>query len=538
MKKTCNAAMAALFLAFMADASDTMKIPLNKWKPLQTRIESVSPDILKITYSDRGTWPEARCALPEKGISQYDALLGEIRFTGEVPAQGTAFIFYTAPYRTAKGELVPARRLIANFDQILQLRPVPADRWLTFEWNYKKLRAWATPAHVEPFNFNEVYAIGISCSKRKTFMNLEIRNIRLEKKQNMKNEAEFERFKKNHKPGTLKNKKLVMWAYAKAGRQTNSVADTVAHLSEYKKISGIDGISMDITHASTPGEKSASFRDRIFTEEPWSPAWQAHLDKAVKLVKNADWGHLRHNFFRLDIVGQGTFKNPDGTPKTLDWFDDALWKNILRKVTKFAEAAQKANCNIMFDNESYSTKPYDYAMRYKNTGRSFAEYEKKVRQRGREVAEAFAAGHPHATVIFMFAPWVLDFEKEQDIYGLLPAFLDGMCEADTSLKLIDGYERGYGFTDRESVLRGLFDQCSRGPARSLSPERYRQKMNVGFGIWIQFRGLQPEPFAKMALEALRECKEYVWLYTEKAPLDNAMTRTYLQEISKMRESGR
>ncbi len=498
--------------------SGELAIPAAGWPANDgIRLSTPEPGVLGIDFIAKKGWPEGRHEVPG-GLAAYDTLSFEAKVSG---LKSFSLILY------AKG----GRDIISAAD--LYSKPeLPQNEWVKIVWHFKKKAGWITPPRSTPYPFDKVNALGFCAAASKTGARqfLQVRNLRFTSENLAESESEkaVRQFIADHRPGTPRGKKLLIWAAT--GVRTkytvdNTAEDVIAALPEYRKYA-VDGVVMDVL--------PMPFRDNFFTPAPMD---KAGLDRVTELVKKADWGTLRNNFFRVDIVGMDRWKNTDGSPKALDWFDDALFeKSIWPKWTYFAAKAKEVGFGMCFDNESYMTQPYNYYEKYRASGRSFAEYEAKVRQRGREFAEALAKGAPDLQVMMLFASWVPRREKEYDVYGLLPAFVDGMCEAKTSLRLIDGYEGGYEFTGRESVLRGLYDIQRRAPAASLIPELYRKRMEPAFGIWLRPEVLSAGSFAELVRNSLSESGKYVWIYTENAPLTRPEVRQYLETMTKQRSS--
>jgi hypothetical protein len=292
-------------------------------------------------------------------------------------------------------------------------------------------------------------------------------------------------------------------------------------LDLYKKYNNVNGLIMKMDDKRSP-----IFVDSFFTPGKLDTSI---IDRAVDLYNKTDWGNFTDNFFLLTIAGMaGKQYMVDGKTSVLDWFDDDLFYNhVYPKIGYFCRAVKAMGANICFDNEAYSTEPYDYYYKYKKSGRSFKEYEDKVCQRGKELAEIICSNYPKAKVLLLYGPWATGrLRKEEARYGLLPAFFDGLCEADTDLTLIDGYEGGYEFTTHESVLKGLYTskKCYK---YSKDPLKYQEKIKNDFGIWVRPNVMTKESFSKLLVDSLKECDEYVWVYTEDWPIDNDKTMEYM-----------
>ncbi len=123
---------------------------------------------------------------------------------------------------------------------------------------------------------------------------------------------------------------------------------------------------------------------------------------------------------------------------------------------------------------------------------SFADYQEQGRRRGREVVAAVAAEHPDIAVptYFIYGGLPGDPEAaagarlEVDIYGLLPAFVEGMLAASTpSVTIVDGTESAYTFSEL-SQLQTAAVRLEVGGQRFVAPElraRFRAQTQIGLG---------------------------------------------------------
>lgn len=425
-------------------------------------------------------------------------------------------------------------RAIVNVGELIKHREVPNDAWQEVVWNFRENPGWITPPSPNPFDFDNVLSIGFcvkgdSATKDSCF---EIKNIVFCKEATMDEEIVnenrfFNEFILNHKKGTLNNKKVILWASTKATSKTRmgwtSIKSVIQMFDVYKQYKNANGLIMKIEDDNN--------RRPVFVDSFFNPVEldTAVIDEAIDIYKKIDWGNFTDNFFLMTICGiHAPQFRINGKQATLDWFDDDLFYNhIYPKVEYFCKALRSIGAHICFDNEAYDTEPYDYYFKYKNNGRSFAEYEEKVRQRGKEFAKVVSASYPNAKVMMLFGPWVIgQMPREEARYGLLLAFYDGLCEAKTNLTLIDACESGYEFTSYESILKGLYDskKCYK---TSKYAEIYKEKIKTDFGIWVRPDIMSKEAFSDLLLNSLTECNEFVWVYTENSPLDDDRVFDYI-----------
>lgn len=223
----------------------------------------------------------------------------------------------------------------------------------------------------------------------------------------------------------------------------------------------------------------------------------------------------------------------------LDWFDDATWDIIFAKVRMLSELAADAGMRgFAIDTEQYRPGVFMYGLQAHREAKSFEEYQAQVRRRGRQLMEVMAVDNPQATILYMYANSFLyqqiggDASPVGEMYGLLPAFIDGMMEGGPEAEFIDGFEQSY--ISSKYKTHGEFVHAAgliREGGRKIStlPELYARKMKVGFGLWppgdegFKTGRVDPAEYSYSAddLEhalhyALRESDGLVWLYMGKA----------------------
>lgn len=453
-------------------------------------------DILKITYSKKqGKYPQVRKFF-SNGLKGYNRFSCELKFS--VPMPGLAFILQQGKYRA-----------IASAINIAQIREFPPNQWVKVQWDFRKSPGWITPPRSKVFDFDNASSIAFNCTTSSLPIGehtMEVKNMNFEYFDESVTPLSLAKkaFASKVSAGSSKGKKIVVWPNHGV-KNGNTLETFVKDIALYHALP-IDGVNLDM--------EVAPFRDSFFSPKAID---ESTFIKVKKIVKNTQWKNLKNNFFRIDIASSWG-KNPDNTRRHFDWFDDNAWKIILNKITQFAEVCKECNFNIMFDTEAYTTEPYDYYKYYRNTNKTFAEYQKQVRIRGKQVADAFAKGHPNAVILMMFASWVVKIAPDQDRYGLLPAFIDGMCDSQNKLTIIDGYEGGYEFTDETSVKNGLYSIKVIGPSKSQNPKRYKEVIKSGFGVWLRHKVFSPEQFNSIIEDTLKFSDRYVWVYLQDNPI--------------------
>jgi len=256
---------------------------------------------------------------------------------------------------------------------------------------------------------------------------------------------------------------------------------------------------------------------------------------AVVDLKSAPSDHFTSNMIPI-------FTSPRETSRSMDWYDDAWWDVICHNATQLARLAREGACmGIMLDMEEYGARAMWTYDGLRSVGRlkdrTYEEVKVQVRERGREYARTLCSVYPDITVWTFFA-WSQDLvvfdraEKQgkDKPTPLLGSFLDGMLEGSTDqFILVDGQESSYYYTTKEQFERGADLVRRRGLQYStVAPELYKQKVRVGFGLYIDARGAGPysrvDPeknywtpgrLQRAIYWALRKGDGYVWTWSEK-----------------------
>ena len=266
---------------------------------------------------------------------------------------------------------------------------------------------------------------------------------------------------------------------------------------------------------------------RNFTWDVWGRSRVAAdmLDSARADLVTTKFGHFSENFLRVNV-----------TPGDLDWFEDH--SAVMNNLQQAARLAKQGGCpGIMFDTEPYKGQLWDFHAQTKAHPRSLDSLSAQVRKRGAEAMAALERGYPGLTVFLSmgfseplgesvgYRKAVIDTR-----YGLLVPFLNGMFDAASdSAVIVDGHESSYAFRD-PSLFAAKAD-TARHAARRLAaqPERYSQRLSVGFGIWLDYNSdhlgwhldhpdsnyFTPAGLATSLQAALDHADRYVWIYCQK-----------------------
>jgi hypothetical protein len=263
-----------------------------------------------------------------------------------------------------------------------------------------------------------------------------------------------------------------------------------------------------------------------FLWECWGSKRFEEKDVASALadLKATSFSTFTRNFLRFNVC-----------PGDVDWFDD--FSAILANATLAASLAKEGkSAGLLFDIEQYNSHLFEYSKQKQAKDKSFDEYAKQCRLRGRQVMAAFQKGYPDLTIFLTFGYSLPHAQAGADKtklaaaeYGLLAPFLDGLFDAGMGTKtIVDGYEISYGYrTDEE------FDDAAETMREKLlplvgDPGIYRRRVSIGFGLWMDYdwrkKGwdagdvsknyFTPKQFEKSLTKALATADEYVWIYTE------------------------
>jgi hypothetical protein len=241
------------------------------------------------------------------------------------------------------------------------------------------------------------------------------------------------------------------------------------------------------------------------------------FQEAIADLKAAKWRAFTDNFLPVVLSS--------GYAAQLNWFDDDRWRIVAQNFAVVAQVAAAGGLKgLILDPEHYNYALFRYADQRRQVDRPFADYVGAVRQRGREVMTAVATHLPKAVLLSLYAYTLPLSERERGKrledtgYSLLPAFYDGLLEAmPAGTFLIDGYETAYAFKERRQFLEGQRRIREAAVELSAVPDRYRQHVKAGFGLWLDYRQklehFSPAAFRQAVSAALEVSDGYVWIYS-------------------------
>jgi hypothetical protein len=301
-------------------------------------------------------------------------------------------------------------------------------------------------------------------------------------------------------------------------------AEFRTNVAAFDKLKLFDGSAIVPTRQLTNG--TVERLSEAFTNSHWS--WN-EFEQAVNDLKSAHAVACTNNFLLLSA-----------NPGNVDWFDDAGWVEVTDHWRLLARVARQGGLSgLLFDPEPYR-KPWSqflYTAQASRTNHSFAEMQAKARQRGRDVMKAIAEEYP-ATTIFLYRMFsdMLRFPDRQGAnlqsytYGLLPAFIDGWCDAmPGTITLIDGNEAASHYENPGGYAVAFARLKTQAP-RFVSPEnrsKFRRQLLIGHGVYLDallpggpftldLHGISPAAHLLAFTSAAFDSTDgFIWIYGEK-----------------------
>ena len=318
-------------------------------------------------------------------------------------------------------------------------------------------------------------------------------------------------------------------------------------LVEVLQDSGYDGVALCISTDTAADEKTKP----IMTWRWWDIDRRSRdeFNGNIDLLKSMkDWGHLTDNFRWMASHAEGH--------KPPDWFNDDDWDILLANAELGARIAGEVGFKgIVFDTEQYGggvwgiwRQPWDYPMyasgNYKaekgrKTPRPFAEVEAKVRQRGRQWAQALSKGYPDIVLAVLPGLYSASWTRTQEPRfggkletcdeGLFAAFVDGIVLGlDERATLVGFDERSYIESQYRNLL--VFRNTAKEQSLLVStiPDLARKRISYAAGLWTdagfgadrfsntnpRLNQRDPERHLHATHNALAVSDHYAWHWSE------------------------
>ncbi len=255
---------------------------------------------------------------------------------------------------------------------------------------------------------------------------------------------------------------------------------------------------------------------------------------------------LKHNFLRVNLTVPGTLEKqekpytwdtrPRGSDRVTMWWDDGF-DVVVENMKVAAGVAKEGNmAGLFLDWESYGghifsfEKQKDAAARHRSRHQTLRQVYKRASQLTRAINEIY----PDMTIIVIFHLYDKD---DNDMWN---AFCDGlMASSDPRMSIVNGNEsEGYRSVS-EAEFQRIYDwHYEEGVKFSSVPQKYLRQTEVGFGVWLNWKGWgeDAEFFSSSAVwqtkleNALMVSDGYVWVFTEGSsarPTPNWWTGTHL-----------
>ena len=169
-------------------------------------------------------------------------------------------------------------------------------------------------------------------------------------------------------------------------------------------------------------------------------------------------------------------------------------------------------------------------------GRTYAETQAKIYQRGVSFGQAMCSVYPDIPVWLLYGySHIVQNNPPLDLsdvtHGLYAAFIDGMMSGtDSGSIIIDGCEGAYRFVDTSEFAALGSVVTNTALSYTADPALYSQKIRVGFGLYMdQYRYESSHPWYSDSPEdnymtpasleyrlsnAISQSDGYIWIYSE------------------------
>ena len=341
-------------------------------------------------------------------------------------------------------------------------------------------------------------------------------------------------------------KKLIRVSQALLNHTT--AADVAGKVDAWQE-TGYDGLcfGLSIDPAAVPEDYP---HKHLMSWRWWDTEERKHaeFERDIEAFRSVeDWGRLTDNFLLMNSHVKGN--------RPPDWFSDDDWTIVVANTRLAARIAKEIGFKgIAFDWEGYGGGTYgvwrqpwdyslyargDYTIENRDAPRPFDEVAAKVRQRGRQWAEALSAAY--ADMVLAVLPGIYEsawhraneprFEGDLakcDV-GLWPAFVDGILEGlDERALLVGLSESTYLDSEYRDFL--IWRNFAREQALVIAadPERARGRISFAAGIWTdagygyprfsttdeRFNQRDPERHRHAVHNSLAASDHYAWQWGE------------------------
>ncbi len=340
-------------------------------------------------------------------------------------------------------------------------------------------------------------------------------------------------FYQNQTLSQIKNVKIIEWGWG-----TPFPTYVKENIREMEKIP-FDGIVLDLKINGQDRPATSNDTGNRFSWNVWGVnAIDAEkYSQSINALNETDFERFTDNFLRFNV-----------TPGDVDWYDESF-QSVIDNARLAARITRESGLKgILLDTEEYYGKPFRYLVQARRSEYSFPEYQKKVKQRGREFMQAMNQIYPNIKIILTFG-YNLAYKKslKDSDYGLLPSFLDGLLEAANPENLVfDGWEQSYAYQTEEEFQQAYDYIYNRGLETTSVKDQFREHYRASFGLWIDQGDVwdrsnfnnnyfTPESFEKSLGFALKYTDRYVWIYSHHARWwAGQVPEPYIEALNKAR----
>jgi hypothetical protein len=297
-----------------------------------------------------------------------------------------------------------------------------------------------------------------------------------------------------------------------------------------------DGLVLDLKGNTGPSDTRGHLSWNVWGAK----ALQASdYSEAIEALQQIQFKRFTDNFLRFNIA-----------PGNIDWYDERFGA-VLANAGLTARLVRQCHLTGLFlDTEQYRGKAFHYPSQPHHQEHSFAEYQMQVRQRGREFIQALTAEAAFTVLLTWGYSYVFQTGQPLDtaLYGLLPAFLDGLLDGATpDTRIYDGWEGAYGYKTEQNFQKAYDIMRHRSLEWTGVQEQFRRYYRASFGIWVDNGKVwdtqdftrnyfTPTAFEQAVRLALNRTDRYVWIYSEKTRWwDGSMPSPYIEALINARK---
>lgn len=289
--------------------------------------------------------------------------------------------------------------------------------------------------------------------------------------------------------------------------------------STFGQAKKIIGFGWDYPHVSQLLRNSSNMQQTPFDGvcfslqpdiiEAFDPAVQPLSYFKIDELKKIEWGKYTDNY----LLVRGMAKSGG------NWFNNEAWKGIVKNMEGISQAMKAGDIKgLLLDPEYYypdqNKNPWTYtAAQYPN--KSFAEVQKKVRERGQQFVKALQKHNCEFTILSIWLGSLVANEiKFMDVkksrHALLVPFMEGILLAKAAkVTLVDGNESAYWFSMPSQFLESAAFNKTNNETLMLTSSGKKKAHQIPLAQPIYYDGLLA---AQPALErGYKRLAKWNWL---------------------------